>query len=279
MRRIIWGVAMFAALAVVAVASAAPAPKTTGDIGYTAVGVQRHFTFNAIQSPADTVSGVLWDISTVTQFNFKLTTPPGDLNTYTHDASLTQTPLGVTGTGGYPSGGPYNYTWHITSGSVVGTTVSLTVVYDTGAPGTTMHMTGTIANDGTITGTWDDNFGGTRTGTWTATGASFLATYNAKGLAVYTDENGLFYVVAVKAVSVAAPDAWFAGPVIWANFDPGIPDAWLFVKVHDGGEPSYLVDSINGWFVDQVSAINGVNNHSDPSAITAYVTSGNLQVH
>jgi hypothetical protein len=237
-RLLLASLALLALLAIAVPAAAAPAPKTTGDIGYTAVGVQRHFTFNAIQSPANTVSGVLWDISTVTQFNFTLTTPPGDPNVYTHDAFLTQTPSGVTGDGGYPSGGPYQYHWNITSGSVVGATIDLTMDYDVGAPGTTMHMTGTIAADGTITGTWADNFGGARTGTWTASGATFVASYNAKGLAVYTDENGLFYVVAVKAVSVAAPNAWFAGPVIWANFDPGIPDAWLFVKVQVGSRRS-----------------------------------------
>jgi Ca2+-binding RTX toxin-like protein len=92
---------------------------------------------------------------------------------YVHDAFLTQTGSSVTGNGGFPAGGPYTFTWHITSGTVTGNTINLTVVYDTGALGTVMHMTGTVATDGKMSGLWDDDFGGARNGTWsTSTGTA-----------------------------------------------------------------------------------------------------------
>ena len=63
-------------------------------------------------------------------------------------------------------------------GNVVGNTLNLTWVYDTGVegvPGVTHNMTGTIAPDGSISGTWNDNYHGvTRTGTFTATGAAVV---------------------------------------------------------------------------------------------------------
>lgn len=109
---------------------------------------------------------------------------------------------------------------------------------------------------------------------FTATGATAV-TYNGKGTALYTDASGLWYLVNVKAVSVDGMDAWFAGPVVAGNVGAG---SWLFVNVHDGGEPGKLVDQVSGEFTDEVTAINGVTNH-----VQSYgpftITSGNLQVH
>jgi len=86
---------------------------------------------------------------------------------YQHDMSLTQDNSGnVTGNGGYPAGGPFTYAWAITSGTVVGNAMNLTADYTLGATGTTMHMTGTIAPSGSMSGAWDDNYGGSRVGTW-----------------------------------------------------------------------------------------------------------------
>ncbi len=139
-------------------------------------------------------------------------------------------------------------------------------------------MTGTIASNGTISGTWSDNYqGGNRVGTFTASGATIAATYCAKGTAYYSDASGLWYFVAVKSVSVLGDDAWFAGPVILSNF--GAEGNWLFVKVHDGGEPAYLVDEVWGSFTDQITAINGVLAHGTPADGPFSITSGNLQVH
>lgn len=108
-----------------------------------------------------------WDVTGTYVSTFLLNGSP---TTYPHDMFLVQDSSGnVTGNGGYPVGGPYQYSWHITSGTVAGDQINLTIAYDTGAVGTTMHMSGTIHADGTMSGIWDDNFGGTRNGTWSTT--------------------------------------------------------------------------------------------------------------
>lgn len=259
-----------------ATAQAAPAPKTTGDIGYTAYSdMQRHFTFNAIQKEGETCSAY-WDVTGVTSLDFEY-----QGSHYVHEATLTQSGQAITGVGGgYPvAGPPYSYFWHVTSGSVNGSAFTLNFEYDGGpdADGAVTHLSGTIAPNGTISGTWSDNYlGGNRTGTFTASGATVAASYCAKGTAYYSDASGLWYLVAVKAVSVLGSDAWFAGPVVSGNVGVG---NWLFVKVHDGGEPAYLVDQVWGSFTDQASAINGVLGHTNPADGPFVITSGNLQVH
>lgn len=254
---------------------AAPAPKTTGGIGYTAYSdVQRHLEFVAIQSRTNTC-GTFWNVTPVSQFTFRLT---GDTVDYTHHVTLTQSGLTVGGDGGYPLTGGDAYHWNITSGSIVGNTLLLTAVYDLGAVDTTMNINGTVAPDGSISGTWADNYGGARTGTFTAPAGSAVAfaTYCGKGNAYYSDANGLWYFVNVKAVSVDGTNAWFAGPVIAGNVGVG---NWLFVKVYDGGEPGKLVDQAWGSFTDEISAINGVTGELAPGDGPFTITSGNLQVH
>jgi hypothetical protein len=97
---------------------------------------------------------------------------------YAHEVTLAQDGSGnVTGSGGYPAGGPHVYEWAVTSGSVSGNAINLTANYTLGndalSPLTTMHINGTIAADGTISGTWDDNYqGSTRNGTWASTSGS-----------------------------------------------------------------------------------------------------------
>lgn len=108
-----------------------------------------------------------WNVTGNYEITFHLN---GDVtNTpYVHHATLTQSSSTVTGDGGYPATGTDAYHW-IATGTQTGDSLNLTAVYNLGAIGTTMHMTGTIASDGTVTGTWDDDFGGARTGTWSIT--------------------------------------------------------------------------------------------------------------
>lgn len=108
-----------------------------------------------------------WDVTGSYVVGFECTPACG--GPYLHDASLTQTGSTVTGDGGYPAGGPFTYHWNITSGSVSGNNINLSMTYDLGAPGTVMNMTGTIAIDGTLSGTWSDDLGGGRMGTWNTT--------------------------------------------------------------------------------------------------------------
>lgn len=95
--------------------------------------------------------------------------------TYLHDMTLVQNGLGMlSGSGGNPAGGAHVYTWVITSGSVVGNTIDFYANYTASAdavtPQTTMHVIGTIAPSGAMSGTWTDNYqGGNRSGTWSTT--------------------------------------------------------------------------------------------------------------
>ncbi len=107
-----------------------------------------------------------WDTTGAYTISFDLGGTP-----YVHDLSLTQTGASLVGNGGYPAGGPQTYTWILTSGAVDGDSISFTANYTASAdavtPQTTMIVNGTIANDGTMSGTWSDNYqAGARNGTW-----------------------------------------------------------------------------------------------------------------
>ncbi len=93
---------------------------------------------------------------------------------YPHDMTLAQDGAGnLTGSGGNPVGANV-YMWSLISGSVSGNTIDFNANYtatpDAVTPQTTMHVVGTIAGNGTMSGTWTDNYqGGSRGGTWVST--------------------------------------------------------------------------------------------------------------
>lgn len=97
---------------------------------------------------------------------------------YLHDLTLVQAADGsLTGNGGNPANGPHTYKWVLTSGSVSADdsfnfTANYTMGVDAVTPQTTMVVTGMIAADGTLSGTWSDNYQGqTRSGSFrTVTG-------------------------------------------------------------------------------------------------------------
>lgn len=134
---------------------------------------------------------------------------------YVHDMSLVQDGSGnLTGSGGYPASGPYTFAWALTSGTVVGDAINLTADYNVGAIGTTMHMAGTIASNGTMSGTWDDNYGGsTRTGTWATTSGAAQAlpgTLSAEDFGVVSYDTGLGMIKGYTA-GFGLTDATLAG--------------------------------------------------------------------
>jgi hypothetical protein len=281
MKRIaVLALSMLAALSVLAVsASAAPAPKTTGGLGFSYGGVQRSVSFAAIQSSTDTC-GVFWNVSTVSQLTFRLT---GDTTDYTHHVSLTQNGTTVGGEGGYPVTGGDVYHWNVTTGSISVNTLSLTVLYDLGATGTVMHITGTIASDGSISGTWDDNFGGARTGTFTAPAhsATPIVSYCGKGTFYYTDSNGSWYFGVVKTVSVSGNTAWFATQIVASNLGfESLSTNYLFTKVTDVGEPGIGHDLLG---VENLmtpdAATSAVAGHLNTSLGDVTINRGNIQVH
>ncbi|MBX4200805.1 hypothetical protein KW786_01620 [Candidatus Parcubacteria bacterium] len=93
---------------------------------------------------------------------------------YPHDMVLTMDNMGnLTGHGGSPAGANV-YMWTINSGTVSGNTINFTAHYtataDAVTPQTVLHMTGTIGTDGSMSGTWFDNYQASqRSGTWMTT--------------------------------------------------------------------------------------------------------------
>jgi len=89
-----------------------------------------------------------WNIGNVSEIAISLSGVD-----YLHITNLTQSGTAITGgTIVYPG-----YAKQITSGSVIGDHVEILAAYTSGGSGT-LHLTGTIANDGSITGTWTDTW-------------------------------------------------------------------------------------------------------------------------
>jgi hypothetical protein len=117
---------------------------------------------------------------------------------YPHDMVLAQDSSGnLTGHGGSPAGANV-YTWVITSGTVSGNSIDFLANYtataDAVTPQTVLHVVGTVAANGTISGTWSDNYqGGTRTGAVsTVSGAALpLGTLSAEDFGVVSYDTGL----------------------------------------------------------------------------------------
>jgi hypothetical protein len=117
----------------------------------------------AVAGPVAASSG--WNVSGNWVFDFILT--GSNVDNY-YNVTFAQTGTAITGTGEYPiSGPPYSYTWNITGAVISG--INFTATYTSGATGTVMQVTGTIAPNGSMSGTWSDNYQGTRTGTWSTT--------------------------------------------------------------------------------------------------------------
>jgi hypothetical protein len=136
---------------------------------------------------------------------------------YMHDMSLTQDEDGdLTGNGGSPAGSNV-YTWELTSGMVVGNTIDFLADYtatpDAVIPQTTMHVVGTIAEDGTMSGTWSDNYNdGDRSGTWISTegNASPVGSLAAEDFGVVNYDTGLGILKGYSA-GFGLTDATFSG--------------------------------------------------------------------
>jgi len=136
---------------------------------------------------------------------------------YPHDMSLTQDGVGnLTGNGGSPAGANV-YTWVVTAGSISGNTIDFLADYtatpDAVTPQTTMHVIGTIAPDGSMSGTWSDNYqGGARSGTWVTTSgnAILLGTLSAEDFGVVNYNTGLGWLKGYTA-GFGLTDATFVG--------------------------------------------------------------------
>jgi len=87
----------------------------------------------------------------------------GDSTLYVEATNIAQSGSSLSGSFTYNGGSE----WAISSGSVLGDSVSFDVYYVSN-PSMTASFTGTIASNGSITGTWHDVAGLSRTGTWSA---------------------------------------------------------------------------------------------------------------
>ncbi len=136
---------------------------------------------------------------------------------YAHDMTLVQSATGtLSGNGGSPVGANV-YTWVVTGGTVSGNVVDFyanyTATADAVTPLTTMHVIGTVATTGVISGTWSDNYqGGTRTGTWTTssgTAQALVGTLAAEDFSVVNYDTGLGILKGYSA-GFGLTDATFA---------------------------------------------------------------------
>jgi hypothetical protein len=123
------------------------------------VNVQQFFAPKIARTVKQTGGGAAaWDASGTWVLNHELS---GGANY--HDTTLVQDSAGnLTGSGGIAI-----YLYSITSGTVVGNAIEYFATYYTPAlvVGVVLHVVGTIAPDGTISGTWTDTYGGGRAGT------------------------------------------------------------------------------------------------------------------
>lgn len=92
---------------------------------------------------------------------------------YAEDLMLTQSGSSVTGTLALVGGGS-DFT--LDTGNVSGNTLNLEGFFVSN-PGLRVHLTGTIASDGSVSGTWMDVLGGSRTGTWNTTSGMAIMTH------------------------------------------------------------------------------------------------------
>lgn len=117
---------------------------------------------------------------------------------YIHDMTVVDNTF--TGTGGYPAGGSYTTTWTVT-GTVSGDDIEMKIEYDSSSY--YVDVVGTIAEDGTMSGTWSN---ASQSGTWQST----------SGVAI-RDLCEWDYFIKIVTPSTINGDYVYAG--VWYNAD------------------------------------------------------------
>lgn len=136
---------------------------------------------------------------------------------YTHDLILAQDESAqLTGEGGSPAGANI-YLWTVEDGTVSGDSIEFTAHYtatpDAVTPQTVLDVVGVIASDGTMSGTWSDNYSDeNRTGTWTTISGVAEELPESTPTVTVTIEK---FVQGVMATSTNADDADFPMTSTW----------------------------------------------------------------
>ena len=272
MKRLIPATIGLLALAVIAVptafmtgfATSPPVPKVTGSVALS--GPPQYASFNAFQQTP--VKGSItytnfgyypvlgtgvWTVAPWTSLTVHF---GGD---YAHTVNVTSivptstNSVDFSGNGSYPG-----YTWTIT-GSVNGSNIAFQIVYLTGLPGYTFNAVGTIAPDGSMSGTATDTL--SRYLTWSTPPASAQEVFSYTAAVTCASVN--------NAVTPGTATFGFTIPV-------GVPLAGTNVVVYvtDGGSPGPGNDT----WAHGVDSGPGACTTADAS--TPYpIISGNLVVH
>jgi hypothetical protein len=259
------GLALVASLLLAGAAIAAPKPFThaTGGIGLS--GPLQYVAFNAFDY------GATGDRGTVSYANFEYAAPGTGVwnvagtyplvtalggSPYPHTMTVdTIKPVSTTATK-FSGSGFYDpdpsYTWTVT-GMVSGSDISFTLVYTGTGAGYTFSATGTIAADGSASGTATDSALQSPL-TWSIPAGSMMEV--------------LSYTASVSCAVVGAVDATFVF-TIPPGF-PGLSGLAIVAKVHDGGTPGTDGDT---WGHGLATSL------CDGSVVDYPIVSGNLVVH
>ena len=199
-----------------------------------------------------------WNVSGTWVFNYG----EGNSTGAAYDLTLIQTGAALSGNAGYPAGivppASYQYTFNLTGGGVTGAAINWTATYastvDAAAVGCTLQVIGTIAADGTMSGTWTDNYPnktGSRSGIWKTT----------TGQAAQTGTSIISGTDAAPSIVFAAP-----GPV---DLDTGgMMVAGWNIAGNDTGSVT-LTQGTSGtasWTVTATGASNMINGAETPLA-------------
>lgn len=255
--------AAFATPTVFGTSMGAPVPKVTGSVRL--ASPQQYASFNAFDygTPAldrgevkytnfeySAAGTGVWMLAA----NMTLTVTLG--GNYPHTMYIDQVTAQSTTSTSFTGHGFYNpdpaYTWTVT-GSVTGANVSFDIVYTGTSAGYAFHAIGTIAANGSMSGTATDSLSQSPL-TWATNAGSA--------------HEVLSFTTKVTCVVITAPDAsfWFTIP---AGF-PGLSGLSVLVKVHDGGTPGTAGDT---W-------AHGVSAPCVDGPVNPYpITAGNLVVH
>src|SRR5205814_4492030 len=266
MKKSIFYTAVVAAITVAALvasplgAHATATPHATGDVALS--NPLQYASFNASSAPSGTANYTtftyadpgtnVWNISGT--HNIVFTTP--DTSTYSHTMNVTNlvalsnTSTSFSGTGTYDA--DPSYTWTVT-GTVAGNAVSFHIVYTGTGAGYFVNGSGTIASDGSISGTALDSNGLSLTWTMPAGSAFEVLHYTATVTCAFVNSAAL------------TPNAQF-----WYTIPPtapaGLAGLIIEVSVTDTGSPGVGHDTYAHGVASASCSPTSTTNHPLTSA-------------